>query len=119
MGRNGEAVDLSERTRHKERGIPRAFLEGHEDAMNRDTLIRQIQRAQKEQTGEDYPIDFPELSDRTLERLAVLLRELEGRSKTAVRSACDAFLQEAERQECLCFGPPVADCPIYGWRTTT
>ena len=87
--------------------------------MNRDTLIRQIQRALKEQTGEDYAIDFAELSDRTLEKLALLLRELEGQRKIAVRTACDALLQETERQECLCFGPPVANCPIHGRRTTT
>ena len=86
--------------------------------MNREALIRQIQRALKEQTGGDYPIDFAELPDRTLEGLALLLRKLEGQRKAAVRSACDTFLQQAKGEECFCFGPPVPDCPIHGWRST-
>jgi hypothetical protein len=85
--------------------------------MRREALIREIQRALKEQTGSDCPINFNELSNQTLEGFALLLRELEGQSQATVRRACDAFLQEAEDQVCLCFGPPVDDCPIHGSRT--
>jgi hypothetical protein len=86
--------------------------------MKREALIREIQRALKEQTGSDCPINFNELSNRTLEGLALLLSELDGQSQAAVRRACDSFLQEAKDQVCLCFGPPVDDCPIHGSRTT-
>ena len=86
--------------------------------MKREALIREIQRVLKEQTGSDYPINFNELSNRTPEGLTLLLRELDGQSQAAVRRACDTFLQEAKDQVCLCFGPPVDDCPIHGSRTT-
>ncbi len=86
--------------------------------MKREALIREIQRVLKEQTGSDYPINFNELSNRTLEGLTLLLRELDGQSQAAVRRTCDTFLQEAKDQVFLCFGPPVDDGPIHGSRTT-
>ena len=109
----------SPRGRATTEGEPqKCFWGAHgEEAMNRETLICEIQRALKEQTG-DYPMDFAELSDRTLEGLALLLGELKGERRAAVRSACDTFLRETKGQECLCFGPPVDDCPTHGSRGT-
>jgi hypothetical protein len=86
--------------------------------MKREALIREIQRALKENTGSDCPINFDELSNRTLEGLVLLLSELDGQSQAAARRACDTFIQEAKDQVCLCFGPPVDDCPIHGSRSS-
>ena len=86
--------------------------------MNREALIRQIERAMYDATGQYYPVDLAGLSNGRLEGLALLLRELVGQSQAAVRRACDTFLQEPKDQVCLCFGPPVDDCPIHGSRTT-
>lgn len=86
--------------------------------MKREALIREIQRVLKEQTGSDYPINLSEQSNRTLAGLALLLSKLDGQSQASVRRACDSFFQEAKDQVCLCFGPPVDDCPIHGSRTT-
>ena len=86
--------------------------------MNREALIHQIERALYDATGQYYPVDLAGLSNGRLEGLALLLRELDGQSQAAVRRACDTFLQEAKDQVCLCFGPPVDDCPIHGSRTT-
>jgi hypothetical protein len=86
--------------------------------MKREALIREIQRALKENTGSDCLINFDELSNRTLEGLVLLLSELDGQSQAAARRACDTFIQEAKDQVCLCFGPPVDDCPIHGSRSS-
>ena len=85
--------------------------------MNREALIRQIERAMYDATGQYYPVDLAGLSNGRLEEFALLLRELDGETEAVLRSACDTFLQEAKDQVCLCFGPPVDDCPIHGSRT--
>jgi hypothetical protein len=85
--------------------------------MNREALIRQIERAMYDATGQYYPVDLAGLSNGRLEEFALLLRELDGETEAVLRSACETFFQKAKGQECFCFGPPVDDCPTHGSRT--
>ena len=86
--------------------------------MNREALIRQIERVMYDATGQYYPVDLAGLSDGRLEEFVLLLRELKGESEAVWRCACETIFQKAKAQECFCFGPPVDDCPTHGSRAT-